>query len=215
MFFSDVLPAIRDPAELVVSMYVFYVLGRKRGNQRYLVEAELRGEAPLMQALEPLGDNAGEALLRGLDASVARGTLLRAVRRQDGRELKLYAVHVPGAAEMLAGLGARVSLPPAGETDFGIPPVVSNIFVLYEENIGVVSPLLAEQLRVAESEYPWPWIETAFREAVALNRRNWRYIERILERWRTEGPDLEAIRRSVEGSGRRSLAGRYWRLVRR
>ncbi len=79
----------------------------------------------------------------------------------------------------------------------------------------MISPLLAEQLRDAERSYPWPWIEAAFREAVALNRRSWRYIERILERWRTEGPDLEAIARSTERGRRRSLAGRYWRLVRR
>lgn len=214
-FFSDVLPAIDDPAELIVSIYVFYVLGRKRTGQRYLVDAELRGEAPLAQALARLGGDAGAALERGLDAAVARGTLLRAVRRLQGRDLNLYAVHVPGAATMLAALGAAVDLPIIGEAESGNPPAVSNIFLLYEENVGVVSPLLAERLQAAESEYPWPWIEAAFREAVALNRRNWRYIERILERWRTEGPDLEAIRRSVEGSGRRSLAGRYWRLVRR
>ncbi len=214
-FFSDVLPAITDEAELIVSLYAFYVLGRKRGGQRYMVDAELRGDRPLVQALARLEGGASAALRRGLDAAVGRGTLLRAVRRIEGRDLQLYAVHSPGAAAMLAGLGAVVA--PA---DDGVPepvPAIPNIFVLYEENIGVVSPLLAEQLRGAEAEYPWPWIEAAFREAVALNRRSWRYIERILERWRTEGPDLEAIRRSIEGTGgqRRSLAGKYWRLVQR
>ena len=225
VFFSDVLPQIRDEAELVVSLYVFYLLGRKRGSRRWFVDAELYAEEPLLRALDRLtsvsaaggaaGGDARAAVRRGLDAAVGRGTLLRALRKREGRELRLYAVNVPGAAEMLARLGAAIDLPALDEDDAGEQPVIANIFVLYEENVGVVSPLLAEELRLAEQEYPWPWIEAAFREAVALNRRSWRYIERILQRWRTEGPDLEAIRRTAERSGRRSLAGRYWRLVKR
>lgn len=213
-FFSDVAPAIEDEAELRVSLHVFAVLGRKRRATRWLVAAELRNEAPLLRALDRLDGGAEASLQRGLAAAVRRGTLLRAVRRREGRELDLYAVNQPGAAEMLARLGGAAV--PASDTDEATPePRLPNIFVLYEENIGVIAPLLAEQLRDAENAYPWPWIEAAFREAVALNRRSWRYIERILERWRSEGPDLEAIARSAERSRRRSLAGRYWRLVRR
>lgn len=213
-FFSDVLPAIVDEAELRVILHVFSVLGRKRRATRWLTASELRSEAPLLRALDRLEGGAEAALRRGLGAALRRGTLLRAVRRREGRELELYAVNTPGAAEMLARL-AGAALAPIDDGEAAPELPLANIFVLYEENIGVISPLLAEQLRDAERTYPWPWIEAAFREAVALNRRSWRYIERILERWRTEGPDLEAIARSTERSRRRSLAGRYWRLVRR
>ncbi|HEY8819814.1 MAG TPA: DnaD domain protein [Dehalococcoidia bacterium] len=214
VFFSDVLPAIDDPAELLVTLYAFYLVSRRRGSRRWFDEAELAAEPPLMRSLAKVNPDSAAALRGGLDAAVNRGSLLRAVRHRDGRSLRLYAVHMPGAAEMLASLDARVHRPVdgAGGADRQYP--LPNIFVLYEENIGVISPLLADQLGTAEADYPWPWIEAAFREAVALNRRSWRYIERILERWRTEGPDLEAIRRSAEG-GRKSLAGRYWRLVKR
>ena len=64
-----------------------------------------------------------------------------------------------------------------------------NIFVLYEQNIGPLTPLLAEELMEAEDTYPAAWIEDAFREAVELNKRSWRYIQRILERWAAEGKD--------------------------
>ena len=41
-----------------------------------------------------------------------------------------------------------------------------NIFVLYEQNIGLLSPLIAEDLKDAADQYPAEWIEAAFREAV-------------------------------------------------
>ena len=51
----------------------------------------------------------------------------------------------------------------------------------------MLTPLVTDELREAEHAYPWPWIEAAFQEAVDLNKRSWRYISRILERWEREG----------------------------
>jgi len=62
-----------------------------------------------------------------------------------------------------------------------------NIFVLYEQNIGLLSPLIAEELKDAADQYPTEWIEAAFREAVQHNKRKWSYIRAILRRWETEG----------------------------
>jgi DNA replication protein len=62
-----------------------------------------------------------------------------------------------------------------------------NIFVLYEQNIGLLSPLIADHLKDAADLYPQEWIEAAFREAVQHNKRNWSYISAILRRWETEG----------------------------
>lgn len=62
-----------------------------------------------------------------------------------------------------------------------------NIFVLYEQNIGLLTPLIADQLRDAADQYSQEWIEAAFREAVQYNKRSWKYISAILRRWETEG----------------------------
>lgn len=62
-----------------------------------------------------------------------------------------------------------------------------NIFVLYEQHIGLLSPLIADELRDAEDHYPAEWIEAAFREAMQQNIRKWSYISAILRRWETEG----------------------------
>src|SRR5205823_9996722 len=62
-----------------------------------------------------------------------------------------------------------------------------NIFVLYEQNIGLLSPLIADQLKDAADQYPPEWIEAAFRQAVQQNKRKCSYISAILTSWETEG----------------------------
>lgn len=62
-----------------------------------------------------------------------------------------------------------------------------SIYQLYEQNIGLLTPMIASQLEDAEDHYPADWIEAAFSEAVQRNKRNWKYISAILRRWETEG----------------------------
>ena len=62
-----------------------------------------------------------------------------------------------------------------------------NIFSLYENNIGVLNPLITEELKYAQDRYSDEWIKDAFREAVVNNARSWRYIQSILENWDTKG----------------------------
>jgi DnaD/phage-associated family protein len=62
-----------------------------------------------------------------------------------------------------------------------------NAFTLYEQNIGPLTPLIADELRDVEREYPAEWIEEAIREAVENNARSLRYVVRVLETWKTQG----------------------------
>jgi DNA replication protein len=62
-----------------------------------------------------------------------------------------------------------------------------NVFTLYEQNIGLLSPMIADQLKDAADQYPPEWIEDAFRRAVEQNKRTWSYVRAILRRWETEG----------------------------
>lgn len=67
-----------------------------------------------------------------------------------------------------------------------------NVYSMYEENIGPLTPLIADGIKDAEKNYPDFWIKDAIRESVAYNKRSWRYIERILERWKKEGRRYES-----------------------
>jgi len=92
------------------------------------------------------------------------------------------------------------------------PAAPPGIFTLYEETIGPLTALLSEELMEAERAYPAGWIEEAFTEAARLNKRNWKYIRAILERWRTEGKD-EVDRGDRASDSRRYIEGEYGELV--
>ena len=79
-------------------------------------------------------------------------------------------------------------------------------------DLGAVPELIFE-LREAEKIYPCWWIEEAFRIAATHNKRSWRYIRAILERWHTEGKDDETNRRPAEQDGRRYLEGEYGEFI--
>ncbi|KKK52043.1 hypothetical protein LCGC14_3108910, partial [marine sediment metagenome] len=115
----------------------------------------------------------------------------------DGRAEDAYLLATPynrRVAERLAGAELRLDEPPPPAAATALP----NIFALYEENIGAITPLIADELKDAEERYPPQWIEAAFREAVSLNKRSWRYIHSILRRWEAEGPDYEEAGRDPE-----------------
>ena len=84
-----------------------------------------------------------------------------------------------------------------------------NIFVLYEQNIGTLTPMMAEELMEAEKSFPAEWIEDAFREAVKSNVRKWRYVQSILETWADEGRGDETSQRTDERDRRRFIEGEY------
>jgi DNA replication protein len=218
-FFARVLPEISDPAELVVSAYVFFALGLHRRQPRFVTLRELEADAGLARALANL---CGEgALKRGLELAVARGTLVRAtlphstprpLDKPEGMSLRertdgetLYTTNMPAnvrGLERLAAEGVSIEEPrPAAERE-----AAPNIFALYEANIGSITPLLVDELREAEERYPPEWIEAAIREAAELNKRSWRYVRAILQRWETEGRGHEEHRRDPEADW---LARRY------
>jgi DnaD/phage-associated family protein len=212
-FFSRVLPQIEAVDELVVSLYFFFAAHLKRRSACFVTKRELAADGALARSLAHLGAGEG-ALEHGLELSVLRSTLLRAKTRTAGREDELYIVNTPAnrkALEALAGKGVRLDepLPAAGDS------VGSGVFALYEQNIRPITPLIAEQLAEAEKRYPAEWIADAFREAVSLNRPNWRYIESILRRWEAEGrhdekpgrdPQVEWLERRYNEGKRRLRA---------
>ena len=70
--------------------------------------------------------------------------------------------------------------------------------------------MLAEELREAERTYPQSWLEEAFRIAVELNVRQWKYIRTILERWAAEGKDYGIDQRhDAEDDSYEALKRRY------
>jgi DnaD/phage-associated family protein len=149
----------------------------------------LLGDSTLLRGLQGLAPSPEDALRDGLEQAVARGTLLCLVQAE-GDDRVYFLNSVPGRrAREKAQLG-ELKLPKGGPLiEPTLPVSRPNIFVLYEQNIGLLQPMIAEELQDAEQTYPQEWIEDAFRIAVERNVRNWKYVRRILERWAAEGKD--------------------------
>ncbi|MGQ9585662.1 MAG: DnaD domain-containing protein [Anaerolineae bacterium] len=189
-FFRELLPRLDDLAELKVTLYCFWLLSRKKGEHRFLTRRELEEDQILRDALQTDLESGEQALWAGLERAVARGTLLRLVGRAAGQETDCFVLNTERGRELVRRVQeGRVVLdvPEVPHGDW--VPERPNIFALYEQNIGLLQPLLVEELREAEETYPPEWIEEAFRLAVRRNARNWSYVRAILERWAREGKD--------------------------
>ena len=210
VFFSTVLPEIEDGAELKVAMYLFTALYKKRGQPRCISDRELLADGVLRRALRRRGDPRPheERLRAALDLAVTRGTLLRVRVRVDTEIIAWYFFNTERNRRVVERL-LQGDLSPQRLLDVeGAPPTVNaevitldrpTIYTLYEQNIGLLVPLVADQLADAAEHYPPEWITDAFREAVEQNKRSWSYIRAILRRWEVEGRDGKAY-----ASGQRS-----------
>jgi DnaD/phage-associated family protein len=193
-FFSELLPLIDDLAELKVTLHVFWLLHRQKGYPRYVSGDQLRGDATLLKGLRETGEAAVSALERGLGQAVARGTLLHLTTwRGHGTEAKVAEWYFLNDAE---GRRAYREVK-EGELQLDVhvvpptPPPTERptVYDLYERDIGLLSPLIAEELTEAAEKYPAQWIEEAFEIAVERGVRRWRYVRGILDRWMREGKD--------------------------
>jgi DNA replication protein len=154
-----------------------------------------------------------ERLLESIELATARGVLLRLV--DDTDEYWLILGVEANRRRIRSGLTV------AGDTTTRWRGTLRverpSIFTLYEQNVGLVTPIIADRLVEAIERYPEAWVEDAIEEAVAYNRRNWRYIQRILENWASEGRTDEANRGGPTRDLNREkhLRGKYAHLFRR
>jgi DNA replication protein len=185
-FFTRAVPKIQDLAELKIVLYASYLILRKQERPYFVTYKELLSH----ELMATMGE---ETLRQALDSAVEHGALLHST------------VNINGVPEDVYSL-----------TEDSRQLSAVNICPLYEQNIGIITPMIAEELKEADKIYPPQWIEEAFKEAVTLNKRSWKYIARILERWASEGKDVGEYRRDIKKDGPdKYIKGRYGHLVQR
>lgn len=194
-FFGDLLCQIEDIAELKVALFALWGIGQLDGTIRALSEADFSPKRLGLPA---------EAVRSGVEGAVRRGILLRAAR---GNEV-LYFLNSPrGRAGVKAVTQGDVT-----EIASGVPER-PNVFKLYEENIGPLTPLIADALKDAEVSFSSPWVCDAIELAAKHNKRSWKYCEAILKRWKEEGRGQEQDRRDHQESRRRDVENKIKRFL--
>jgi DNA replication protein len=201
-FFSELLPQIDHLGELKITLYALWQLEKMGTEVRYLQLDDFLADEIFMLGMGPTPHEAQAGLMEALSLAVRRGTFLQ-VSVELEKERSLYFLNTPrgrAAVKAIQNGDWRPSDDPRLPVE--LVPERPDIYRLYEQNIGPMTPLLADTLQDAEDTYPAEWIQEAFRIAVENNVRNWRYVEAILRRWHERGYDGRKTRRDTEKSRR-------------
>jgi DNA replication protein len=189
-FLTKLLPQISDIAELKTSLHIFQILYHKRGYPRFTTHKELLGDKSLMSSLKGDAQPPEKALRRALEMATERGTIIHLALERDGKPEDIYFLNTEAERQVIAKIQKgelKLSGLQAREPAYVNAEEPPDIFTLYEQNIGMLTPMIADELRDALEVYSENWIRDAIKEAVNQNIRKKSYILAILERWSAEG----------------------------
>src|ERR1700690_2165484 len=189
-FFHQLLIEIKDAGELKVTLYALWRMEHMEGPFRALCETDFDAKDLGLPELE---------IRTGLEKAVGHGSLLKAVHGKD----VFYFLNSPrgrAAAEAFSKGDWRA----AGKI-YSAPLERPNIFKLYEQNIGPLTPLIADALKDAEKSFSDEWVADAIGVAVKNNKRNWKYAEAILKSWKEEGRAEKQDRRDDKKDRKRAI----------
>jgi DnaD/phage-associated family protein len=221
VFFTEAIAHIDDIAELKVVLHILWLWRRRKGYPRYITLTELKNDTVLINSIkhEGIEDSLDEVLEHGLNLAVKHGMLLSLTCGDDEKTEYIYLLNTEAEKKTVERIEkgelvlADMHLDSKDEHRVQLP----DIYTLYEQNVGIITPLVADELQEAQDRYPPEWIESAFKEAIKLNKRSWKYIERILERWNVEGKDNGKPGRDIkkEKDPDRYIRGKYGHMVKR
>lgn len=199
-FFWDLLPKIDNLTELKVTLYCLWVFQRQEGEYRYVRLTEALGDTQLLTSLSDKPQLQAALVREGLERATLRNTLL-AVTADENDEV-FYFPNSQRGREAVQAIAAQQWYPQRGQRPLTFIVEQPTIFDVYQNEIGNITPMVAEALRQAEAEFPQQWLLDAIQIAVERNVRHWKYIQVILDRWAAHGRQAgyETARRSDEQS---------------
>jgi DNA replication protein len=193
-FFHQLLNQIDDAAELKVTLYFLWRVDHMDGPFRALQESDFDEKE--------LGLAADEIRV-GIEKAGKRGSILKSQHEAD----VFYFLNSPRGRAAAEAFAQGQRLEAVGNR--AAPFERLNIFRLYEENIGPLTPLIADALKDAEETYSSEWIADTIDLAVKNNKRSWKYCEAILKRWKEEGRGEKQDRRDAEKDRDKYIKGEY------
>ncbi len=187
-YVTSLLPQITDIAELKVTLHVMYMATQKKAWPRGVTLTELKQDRTLLKSLGATGRDPQIELQQGLAMAQKRGIILKSTVKRDNDTLELYLINNPTGRQTVAKISS--GSPASAEEKTPLKSDVKSdqdIFSLYENNFGLLTPIIVEQLKDMESTYPNGWIAEAFTLASNLNKRRLSTVANILKQWEREG----------------------------
>ena len=179
--FGPLLEQIKDASGFIITLRIIWMLQQKKGRLRYVSSEEVFGDKILSNAL-----GSKEAIQNSINMVVKGGILLQ-IRRENASDA--FMLNSESDREIASDIGSIYQSNDQPADPWEIENTPPEIYSLYEQNIGILTPIMSEKLTEAENKYPGGRIKEAVAIAVEQNRRSWAYVSRILERWDMEGRD--------------------------
>lgn len=199
LFIEELMQDIDDVNEFKVILTVFRYLQTQDGTVKFIRLNDLYQDANLLSGLGGDGPDQTNLITNGVQKLVERGILIVGTFQDQQDEETLIFLNTPlGRASVQALSNGQWKINPPNKPAIHPPPTLPNVFKLYEQHIGPLTPMIVETLEDAEQTYPLNWIEEAIRLAVENNKRSWRYVEAILRRWKEEGKGERKTRQDTE-----------------
>ncbi len=208
-YINEVMPAVSDLDELKLTLHLFRILYRKKGRLQYVTCNELKRDPAVLESMIGRDADPDRILGRILEKIIDRGVLASI----DNGPEPVYFVNTAENRKIAGGMTSPAEHP--ADTVDEPAPRLPDIFEHYEQNVGLLTPLVADELRLAEKTYPQAWIVEAVNEAVLNNKRSWRYIAKILDTWQLEGKSGGSHRKDhPDDDPTKYTRGKYGKFVR-
>lgn len=186
-FFTQILPEIIDANTLKILLYAFWWLEQQEADSPYITFSTFTSDEVFMGGLETAQEKPEITLKLGI-AGLVEGSVFLAADIPTKPAQTIYFLNTKkGQAAIKAISQGNLDFLDLENNPITLSTAPINIYQLYEENIGPLTPMLADALKEIENLYSPEWIEDAFREAIKNNVRKLKYIEAILQTWQNEG----------------------------
>jgi DnaD/phage-associated family protein len=187
-FFSEILPNINNLYELKTILYILWFIENNDLEYPFITIEQLKNDELYLSGLGSHKTDQLKHLHESIKQAVDDGILIDPNQENAITKIDCYFLNGPKGQEAIELLIKGVlKIEPGVDNSFRLTKVKPNIFQIYEENIGIITPVIANALIDLEKEYPINWIEEAMKEAIKSNIRKLRYIEAILKNWKEEG----------------------------
>ncbi len=181
-----VLTSIDDADVIKLVLRAVWLLERQRGYPRYIAVEELQRDRVLSNVF--VNTVAQE---RALDTVIEYGVLAKVVI--NGNVCLMLNTESAQRAAMDGPIASAVLGTTNADDDWDAPPassMPSDAFRAYEDNIGLLSPMIRESILAALEDFTDDDITRAIRIAVENESRSWSFVAGVLRRWSREGiPD--------------------------
>ncbi len=203
-FLFQIFGETEDPFQLKVLLFAIGLAQQSGDEANPLTLQDFYSYPEFMNTLGRDEEEIREKLLSALQANLEAGYFL-CTSFEEMKQGKPFYLNTPRGKQAAQLQGTSAKRPVYNLSR-------SEIFTLYEDNIGPLTPLIADALKDAEKEYSKEWLEEAIRIAVVNNVRKWRYIQAILNSWKEEGRNGRD-QRHTEEDFEQYTKGKYGKFI--